>query len=275
MNKYISPNSGQGSLLKPALKVLQLVPKNLNGTLVTLASGAQVYRYTIYDKESASGRCIMLDQNVTIGDTPATIFIAFDEVIPTTNGLLANAFTLQPENVLDVRGGQFNTISVYALSIVAGFQTVNFGRLIYGDGFYLNQSGSSISTPQYTNPGIQTLVTGSDWNGTTGTVWTATGGSGIFQWTFPLWAFAVGTFNAAGYRATVKNIGSNIIYVSQTTGLTNGGSQLSINTTFPISPGQEETFINVPKPVLSGNLLTVYSPDADAALAYNINQFGA
>lgn len=273
---YISQHSGQGSLAKPALKVVQLVPKSLTGVLTTLANGSQVYRYTIFDKEPASGRCIMLDQNTTLGDNPGAVFIAFDEVIPMGNGLLGDAFTLQPQNVLDVRPGQFNTISVYVLSITSGFPSgVNFGRLIYGDGYYLNQVGASLTTPQYSNPGIQSNVLGSDWNGTTGSVWSAVGGgSGIFTYSFPLWAYCVGAFSAVGYQVRVKNIGSDILHVSQNSSLTNGSLQLSINQTFPISPGEEEVITNVPKPLLTTNLLTVYSPDANAGIAFNVIQYG-
>jgi len=278
VHAYPSRYSGQGSVAKPNLRVIPIVATAAM-TGVSLSSG--VFAYQMALQVPHAGSCVMLDQNLAVGDLPGTVYVAFDEVTVYPNGTIANAFNLQPENVMDVRPGQFNMFSVYVTSSLSTLSAgTSFGRLILGDGFYLNQAGSGAGAAGFVQPGLTSIYSGTDQvgSGATSNGWAAVGGgTGIFQFR---WINAAALLGAAflGYATTIKNVGGQTLYVAGgATGatLSNGSDVNQLNQVFPIRAGEEETFEVHPKnasTVLTGEY--VYSPDAAATLAYKTVVYG-
>jgi hypothetical protein len=269
IDTYASRQSGASNMVKPNLHIVPLVGTPITPVFVSLPNGEQVYVWDLYKKLHQAGSCVMLDQNITLGDYAASIIINFDEVTYNTVGML-NGFTLQPENVLDVRPGQFNTIAVQAITLANSYpSSIIFGRLVVGDGFYVNQTGSGASTPSYTLPGKQTVQVLSQWNGTVGGGWSNNSGlpnnaTGIFTYQ-NLFGSLLG-LGYPGYTVEVTNIGSSIVYLSTNVGLFDSTVQANINQTYPLPAGERATFTNVGGTGFGS--LCAYSSDANAGIAY-------
>lgn len=262
---YPSRFSGQGSLAKPAFKVIPLVS----------VSNTSLQTRRILTMFPQSGSCLMYTRQPT--DFPATIQVAFDELVQDGANVVQNWITLSPGNSLDIRPGQWNQVTIQAILPVAFGGTLTFGNLIISDGFIVNEQGGLAASPAYIQPGFRTqyLRTSAQVNGLNEGWIPGWPGTGIFTYAYNNVILLTVGQESLNYSVTYKNIGSGILYVSGNPALTNGADLPSIAVTYPIAPGQEETFEG--NPLLDPNTVPtyVYSGDAGASLAVKTLIYGA